>query len=150
MAMKLSVTGIQGLWAEKDTKNTWEGNGIVAEKTHRPRGQKKSPIVLSDGPDGVMWGKGNLMGNLEDGMLVWRNRRGEATYRWEKVSGKAEAMQAAKARATAAEKPRTAGRKYRARLRRCRQRRPAHPRRRSRRLRATASRRPPAGTASRS
>jgi hypothetical protein len=103
--MTLSVNGIQGLWAEKDTKNTWEVNGIVAEKTHRPRGQKKSPIVLSDGPDGVMWGKGNLTGNLEEGMLVWRNRRGEATYRWEKASGKAETVPAARASAPEKAKP---------------------------------------------
>jgi hypothetical protein len=65
-------------------------NGIVAEKVNRPKGQKKSTIVLSDGPDGVMWGKGNLTGHMENGVLVWRNRRGEAAYSWEKLVSKAE------------------------------------------------------------
>jgi hypothetical protein len=91
--MVLSVNDIQGLWREQDTKSAWEVTGIVAEKAHRPKGQKKSPIVLGDGPEGVMWGKGNLKGSMEDGVLVWRNRRGEAAYCWEKLVSKAEVMQ---------------------------------------------------------
>merc|ERR1719506_610574 len=43
------------------------------------------PVVLSDGPNGVEWGSGNLKGNMEGGYLVWRNRHGEATFFWNKV-----------------------------------------------------------------
>ena len=53
-----------------------------------------------------MWGSGNLTGNLEDGVLVWRNRRGEVAYRWEKLPEKIKGKptpkktEAAKARQT--------------------------------------------------
>jgi hypothetical protein len=70
----------------------WIVNGIVAQRTKAPRAQSK-PIVLNDGPAGVEWGNGNLKGNLEDGCLVWRNRRGEATYCWKKLDGSKEEMQ---------------------------------------------------------
>jgi hypothetical protein len=83
----LSVSDIQGKWGETNSKNVWEVSGIIAEKANVRRGMKKSPIVLSDGPFGVEWGKGNLTGNMEAGILVWRNRRGEATYCWEKLPG---------------------------------------------------------------
>jgi hypothetical protein len=80
----VSVRDIQGQWREKDTQNIWTVNGIVAERAKRPKAQKK-PVVLSDGSQGsVEWGNGNLKGKLEDGMLVWRNRRGEVTYCWQK------------------------------------------------------------------
>jgi hypothetical protein len=82
-----SVSDIQGKWGETNSKNVWQVSGIVAEKANVRRGQKKSPIVLSDGPYGVEWGKGNLTGNIEGGLLVWRNRRGEVTYCWEKLTG---------------------------------------------------------------
>merc|ERR1719326_2852446 len=80
----LSVCAIQGKWCEENTTNMWEVSGIVAQRTKVPRAQMK-PIVLNDGPAGVEWGNGNLKGNLEDGWLVWRNRRGEATYCWKKL-----------------------------------------------------------------
>jgi hypothetical protein len=80
----LSVCDIQGEWREENTKNVWVVNGIIAERKKVPRAQKK-PIALSDGPAGVEWGNGNLKGNIEDGLLVWRNRRGESTYRWTKM-----------------------------------------------------------------
>jgi hypothetical protein len=80
----LSVRDIQGQWREKNTQNVWIVNGIVAERAKRPKAQKK-PIVLSDGAQGVEWGNGNLKGAYEDGWLVWRNRRGEATYCWKKL-----------------------------------------------------------------
>jgi hypothetical protein len=80
----LSVCDIQGQWREKNTSNIWIVSGIVAERAKRPKGQKK-PIVLSNGPQGVEWGNGNLKGSLEDGWLVWRNRRQEATYCWKKL-----------------------------------------------------------------
>jgi hypothetical protein len=85
----VSVRDIQGQWRETNTPNEWLVDGIVVERAKASKGQKKNnkPIVLSDGPDGVEWGNGNLIGNLEDGCLVWRNRRGEATYHWSKADG---------------------------------------------------------------
>jgi hypothetical protein len=77
----LSVRDIQGQWREKNTQNIWIVSGIVVERAKRIKAQKK-PIVLSDGPNGVEWGNGNLKGNFEDGCLVWRNRRGEIAYCW--------------------------------------------------------------------
>jgi hypothetical protein len=94
--MVLSLNEIQGLWSEKNATDVWEVNGIVAEKASRQRGQKKRPIVLNNGPNGVMWGSGNLTGNMEDGVLVWRNRRGEAAYCWEKSAEKIKGMPVAK------------------------------------------------------
>jgi hypothetical protein len=84
----VSVRDIQGQWREKNTQNVWIVNGIVAERSKRPKMAKK-PIVLSDGPQGVEWGNGNLKGKFEDGCLVWRNRRGEATYCWEPLGNTA-------------------------------------------------------------
>lgn len=86
----LSVCDIQGSWREKSSDKVWTVNGIVAEKTKQPRAHTK-PVVLSDGPHGVEWGTGNLKGSLEDGCLVWRNRRGDATYFWEKLEARSEA-----------------------------------------------------------
>jgi hypothetical protein len=84
----LSVRDIQGQWREKGAKNEWTVDGIVVEKAKAPKGQKKNkPIVLSDGPAGVEWGNGNLVGSFEDGCLVWRNRRGEPAYFWQKQDG---------------------------------------------------------------
>merc|ERR1719326_1522142 len=83
----LSVCAIQGKWCEENTTNMWEVSGIVAQRTKVPRAQMK-PVVLNDGPAGIEWGRGNLKGNLEDGVLVWRNRRGEAVYCWTKVEGR--------------------------------------------------------------
>jgi hypothetical protein len=80
----ISVRDIQGEWREESTQKVWIVNGIVADRAKRPKSQKM-PIVLSDGKDGVEWGNGNLKGNIEDGCLVWRNRRGEATYNWKKI-----------------------------------------------------------------
>jgi hypothetical protein len=85
----ISVRDIQGSWREENAKNVWTINGIVAERPKLPRVGNK-PIVLSDGPAGVEWGSGNLKGTLEDGFLVWRNRRGEITYRWTKLEDKKE------------------------------------------------------------
>jgi hypothetical protein len=85
----LSVRDIQGQWREKDSMNIWTVNGIIAERAKRQKAQKK-PIVLSDGPQGVEWGNGNLKGSFEDGLLVWRNRRGEATYCWRKLENNVE------------------------------------------------------------
>jgi hypothetical protein len=85
----LSVRDIQGQWREKDNLNIWTVNGIVAERAKRQKAQKK-PIVLSDGCQGVEWGNGNLKGSLENGYLVWRNRRGEATYCWKKLENASE------------------------------------------------------------
>merc|ERR1719473_2186724 len=76
-------------WREKSTQNVWIVSGIIAERAKRQKAQKK-PIVLSDGPQGVEWGNGNLKGSFEDGMLVWRNRRGEATYCWKKFQNNVE------------------------------------------------------------
>jgi len=87
----ISVRDIQGQWREKSTQNVWIVSGIVAERAKRQKMQKK-PIVLSDGPQGVEWGNGNLKGNIEDGWLVWRNRRGEATYCWKKLDTIAEVL----------------------------------------------------------
>lgn len=83
----LSVRDIQGHWCETNNQNEWNVDGIVVERAKMSKGQKKNnkPIVLSDGPAGVEWGNGNLIGDLEDGCLVWRNRRGEATYRWSRA-----------------------------------------------------------------
>jgi hypothetical protein len=83
----VSVRDIQGLWCETGSENEWNVDGIVVERAKGSKGQKKKPIVLSDGPAGVEWGNGNLIGNLEDGCLVWRNRRGDATYHWSKGDG---------------------------------------------------------------
>jgi hypothetical protein len=87
----LSVCDIQGQWREKNAQNVWIVSGIVAERAKRPKALKK-PIVLSDGPQGVEWGNGNLKGKMEDGWLVWRNRRGEATYTWKKLENGAEVL----------------------------------------------------------
>jgi hypothetical protein len=87
----LSVCDIQGQWREKNTQNVWIVSGIVAERAKRPKALKK-PIVLSDGPQGVEWGNGNLKGKFEDGCLVWRNRRGEATYCWKKLDNSSEVL----------------------------------------------------------
>jgi len=87
----LSVTDIQGKWREKSSRSVWKVTGIVVEKAGVPRLQKQ-PVVLSDGPNGVAWGNGNLTGNMEDGWLVWRNRRGETTYCWKKLDGSKEEM----------------------------------------------------------
>jgi hypothetical protein len=87
---KLSVCDIQGQWREKDTQKVWSVNGIVAERKKQTM-VKQKPIVLSDGPAGVEWGNGNLKGSMEDGWLVWRNRRGEATYSWKKLESPIEA-----------------------------------------------------------
>merc|ERR1719353_2183720 len=96
LAMVLSVNDIQGQWSEMNTTDVWEVNGIVVEKANVPKGLKKRPIVLNDGPEGVMWGSGNLTGNLEDGVLVWRNRRGEVAYSWEKCAEKSKGLPSAK------------------------------------------------------
>jgi hypothetical protein len=103
--MVLSVSEIQGPWSEMNGTGVWEVNGIVAEKASRPKGERKRPIVLNDGPDGVMWGSGNLTGNLENGVLVWRNRRGEVAYSWEKCAEKMKGM--AKVKKTGVAKERT-------------------------------------------
>ena len=70
----------------------WTVSGIVAErpKTAGLQGKPMSskPVVLSDGPNGVEWGSGNLKGNMEGGYLVWRNRQGEATFegpKWDRT-----------------------------------------------------------------
>merc|ERR1719478_911189 len=110
----LSVTDIQGKWREKSSRSVWKVTGIVVEKAGVPRLQKQ-PVVLSDGPNGVAWGNGNLTGNLEDGWLVWRNRRGETTYCWKKLDGSKEEMQ----EEVKAAKLRTAGRSWMDRKRRC-------------------------------
>lgn len=85
----LSVVEIQGNWREKDTEKIWNVNGIVAERVKQPKNQMK-PVVLTDGPGGVEWGNGNLKGNLEFGCIVWRNRRGDATFFWEKLEEKSD------------------------------------------------------------
>jgi hypothetical protein len=85
----LSVRDIQGQWREKNAQNIWIVSGIVVERAKRIKAQKK-PIVLSDGPNGVEWGNGNLKGNFEDGCLVWRNRRGEIAYCWTKFDSSSE------------------------------------------------------------
>ena len=87
----LSVTDIQGKWSNKSSRSVWKVTGIVVEKAGVPK-QQKQPVVLSDGPTGVVWGNGNFTGNLENGWLVWRNRRGEASYRWKKLEGSKEEM----------------------------------------------------------
>jgi hypothetical protein len=92
----LSLRDIQGRWCERDCEAVWCVDGILAEsskmKVQSRRQQRKfskiKPTVLSDGPKGVVWGDGCLTGNLENGWLVWRNRRGEATYFWKKVERK--------------------------------------------------------------
>jgi hypothetical protein len=93
----LSVRDIQGQWREINTTNEWTVDGIVVEKPKGSKGQKKSnkPIVLSDGPAGVEWGNGNLLGSLEAGCLVWRNRRGEVAYRWAKSDAPAKPVPSA-------------------------------------------------------
>jgi hypothetical protein len=87
----ISVRDIQGQWREQNAQNVWIVSGIVVERAARQKTQKK-PIVLSDGPQGVEWGNGNLKGKLEDGVLVWRNRRGEATYCWKRVENTNEVL----------------------------------------------------------
>jgi hypothetical protein len=76
----LSVVEIQGIWREEKTKTVWKVDGIVAQK-HK---QRSKAVVLSDSPNGVEWGMGNLMGSIEDGLLVWRNRIGKVMYEWER------------------------------------------------------------------
>merc|ERR1719199_678331 len=105
LAMVLSVNDIQGQWNEMNGSDMWEVNGIVAEKTTVSKGQRKRPIVLNDGPDGVMWGSGNLTGNMENGVLVWRNRRGEVSYCWEKGAEKTKGMPQAKKTGVAKARP---------------------------------------------
>jgi hypothetical protein len=91
----LSVRDIQGQWREASTRNEWTVDGIIVERAKGKKGQKKAKaIVLTDGPAGIEWGNGNLFGNFEDGCLVWRNRRGEATYSWQKLEGEVEPMTA--------------------------------------------------------
>jgi hypothetical protein len=75
----LSVRDIQGNWRESKTNSMWSVHGIIARKS------RKRCFVLSDGPGGVDWGNTNLIGNLEDGWLVWRNHRGDAMHSWQKV-----------------------------------------------------------------
>jgi hypothetical protein len=88
----LSVCDIQGQWRETGTENEWTVDGIIVERAKGPtKIQKKNkPIVLTDGPAGVEWGNGNLVGSMENGCLVWRNRRGETTYSWQKSEKLAE------------------------------------------------------------
>jgi hypothetical protein len=54
-------------------------DGIVAQK-HK---QRSKAVVLSDSPNGVEWGMGNLIGSIEQGLLVWRNRAGKVMYEWQ-------------------------------------------------------------------
>jgi hypothetical protein len=87
MPVKLQMTGsqapacvvdIQGTWSEAKTAMLWKVDGIVAQK-HK---QRSKAVVLSDSPRGVEWGMGNLLGSIEDGLLVWRNRNGQVMYEW--------------------------------------------------------------------
>merc|ERR1719421_699540 len=78
---KASVVDIQGTWREEKTTTVWKVDGIVAQK-HK---QRSKAVVLSDSPNGVEWGMGNLMGSIEDGLLVWRNRTGQVMYEWGRV-----------------------------------------------------------------
>lgn len=87
MPVKLEITGpqlpasvvdIQGTWREAKTATMWKVDGIVAQK-HK---QRSKAVVLSDSPNGVEWGMGNLLGSIEDGLLVWRNRNGQVMYEW--------------------------------------------------------------------
>jgi len=89
----VSVRDIQGYWCEKSTDTEWTVDGIVVEISKGSKTQKRNhkSIVLTDGPAGIEWGNGNLIGSLEDGCLVWRNRRGEASYYWQRADGKREA-----------------------------------------------------------
>lgn len=59
----------------------WKVDGIVAHK-HK---QRSKAVVLSDSPAGVEWGNANLLGSIEGGLLIWRNRSGHVTYEWERV-----------------------------------------------------------------
>jgi hypothetical protein len=79
----LSVVDIQGTWREEKTKTLWKVDGIVAQK-HK---QRSKAVVLSDSSNGVEWGMGNLMGSIEDGLLVWRNKNGNVMYEWERPTG---------------------------------------------------------------
>ena len=101
VAMVFSVSEMQGQWKDVNGNDIWEVSGIVVEKAGRSKGEKKRPIVLNDGPDGVLWGSGNLKGNLENGVLVWRNRRGEELYFWERAPEKTKLKPAAKKTAAA-------------------------------------------------
>jgi hypothetical protein len=56
----------------------WKVDGIVAQK-HK---QRSKAVVLSNSPNGVEWGMGNLMGTIEDGILSWRSRTGQVAYQW--------------------------------------------------------------------
>jgi hypothetical protein len=76
----ISVVDIQGTWREAKTTTVWKVDGIVAQK-HK---QRSKAVVLSDSPNGVEWGTGNLMGSIEDALLVWRNRTGQVMYTWER------------------------------------------------------------------
>lgn len=73
-----SVVDIQGTWRETKTMTVWKVDGIVAQK-HK---QRSKAVVLSDSPNGVEWGMGNLMGTIEDGILSWRSRTGQVAYQW--------------------------------------------------------------------
>jgi hypothetical protein len=79
-----SVCDIQGRWRETVTQKIWIVDGICAQDaTHQ---QDKNQIVLSDKPTGgIVWGKGNLIGRIEDGVLVWRSRQGESRFCWERL-----------------------------------------------------------------
>jgi hypothetical protein len=74
-----TVVDIQGTWREEKTNTVWKVDGIVAKK-HK---QKSKAVVLSDSPNGVEWGEGNLIGSIEDGVLSWRNRAGKVMYEWQ-------------------------------------------------------------------
>jgi hypothetical protein len=78
LQLPASVVDIQGTWREAKTATLWKVDGIVAQK-HK---QRSKAVVLSDSPNGVEWGMGNLLGSIEDGLLVWRNRNGQVMYEW--------------------------------------------------------------------
>jgi hypothetical protein len=80
----VSVVDIQGTWREAKTMTVWKVDGIVVQK-HKERSKS---VVLSDSPRGVEWGTGNLIGSIEDGLLVWRNRTGQVMYEWERPGPK--------------------------------------------------------------
>jgi hypothetical protein len=118
MPVKLQVTGpltptsvvdIQGTWREEKTATLWKVDGIVAQK-HK---QRSKAVVLSDSSDGIEWGMGNLMGSIEDGLLVWRNRNGQVMYEWgrlepETVDPPAQSKQVAKINTAARSKGKSA------------------------------------------
>jgi hypothetical protein len=95
----LSVRDIQGRWRENKTNTVWTVKGIVAQRSNMPKGKNKH-FVLSDGPAGVEWDRSNLTGGLEGGILVWRNRKGEIMYFWEKLEGQTAPAHSAPMRAT--------------------------------------------------